>query len=160
MIAALRVWFVNLSNREQWLVGVAGALAGFALLVFGIILPSLSAIDQAEIAHDEAVQRRGRIEAAVQAALAGQPPVAAASDSGNIDLVVTQSAAENGFDLVKSANAARGQMTFRIDQARAPALLAWLTELETQGAVVRSMSLRSGASGRVTVDAQLQMVAR
>lgn len=159
MIVAVRTWFVNLSDREQWLVGVAGVLAALVVLIFGILLPSLSAIDQAEVAHDEAVQRRGRIEAIVEAT-AAQKAAGSPVSGANIDLIVTQGAAEKGFDLIKSANGAPGQMTFRMDQARAPALFAWFAELETQGVEVRSITLRGGASGSLSVDAQLQKVAR
>lgn len=156
MIAVIRLWFAALTRREQWLVGVAGALTAFVVAIFGILLPVLSTIDQAKIDHDEAVQRRGRIIATVDAAQKQQtgPRSTATAD---IDLLIVQNAAENGFDLVKSANSAPGQISFRIDQARAPALLAWLTELEGQNVAVRSVALRSGANSTVTVDAQLQM---
>jgi general secretion pathway protein M len=159
MMAAIRAWYYALSHREQVLLGVAGALAALVVLILGIILPSLAAIDRAKIAHDEAVQRRGRIEATVDAALA-QKPSGRVTGGADIALIVTQGAAEKGFDLVKSANATPGQMTFRMDQARAPALLAWLTELESQGVAVSSVTLRGGANGSVTVEAQLQKVAR
>jgi len=156
MMAAIRLWFAALTQREQWLVGVAGALTALAVSIFGILLPILSAVDQAKIDHDDAVQRRGRIIATVDAAQkmeTGQPSAATA----DIDLLITQNAAEKGFDLVKSANSAPGQISFRIEQARAPALLAWLTELEGQNVVVRSVALRPGANSTVSVDAQLQM---
>ena len=156
MMAAIRLWFAALTQREQWLVGVAGALTALAVSIFGILLPILSAVDQAKIDHDDAVQRRGRIIATVDAAQKMEmgPPSAATAD---IDLLITQNAAEKGLDLVKSANSAPGQISFRIDQARAPALLAWLTELEGQNVVVRSVALRTGANSTVSVDAQLQM---
>lgn len=159
MIISFRNWFVALSEREQWLVGVAGILAALVLLIFGIILPAMSAIENAETAHDEAVQRRGRIEATVAAAT-GQ--IAAVTHTGGaaIDLIVTQSAAEQGFDFVKSANTAPGEMTFRMDQARASALFAWLAELEGQGIEAHTISLRGGPNGSVTVDAQLRQVTR
>jgi general secretion pathway protein M len=156
MMAAFRLWFAALTQREQWLVGVAGALTAIVVSIFGILLPISSAIDQAKLDHDDAVQRRGRIIATVDAAQkmeTGQPSAAAA----DIDLLITQNAAEKGFDLVKSANSPPGQISFRIDQARAPALLAWLTELEGQNVVVRSVALRPGANSTVSVDAQLQM---
>ena len=159
MIAALQTWFAGLSQREQRLVGVAGGLAAIVLLVFGIILPAMSSIDNAKTAHDDAVQRRGRIEATVAAATeqrASGTQVAGAA----IDLIVTQSAAEQGFDIVKSGGAAPGQMTFRMDQARASALFAWLAELEAQGIDTRTITLRGSPSGSVTVDAQLQQVKR
>jgi general secretion pathway protein M len=159
MIVSMRTWFYGLSRRERVLVGIAGALAALVVLTFGIILPSLAAIDRAEAAHDEAVQRRGRIEATVNAALA-QKPSGRVADGADIALIVTQGAAEQGFELVKSGNASPGQMTFRMDQARAPALMAWLTELETQGIAVSSVTLRGGANGSITVDAQLQKVSR
>jgi general secretion pathway protein M len=156
MMAAIRLWFAALTRREQWLVGVAGALTTFVVAIFGILLPVLSTIDQSKIDHDEAVQRRGRIIATVDATQKHQtgPRSSATAD---IDLLIVQNAAENGFDLVKSANGAPGQISFRIDQARAPALLAWLTELEGQNVAVRSVALRPGANSTVTVDAQLQM---
>lgn len=156
MMAAIRLWFAALTQREQWLVGAAGALTAIVVSIFGILLPISSAIDQAKLNHDDAVQRRGRIIATVDAAQKMEmgPPSAATAD---IDLLITQNAAEKGFDLVKSANSPPGQISFRIDQARAPALLAWLTELEEQNVVVRSVALRPGANSTVSVDAQLQM---
>lgn len=159
MIASIRLWFAALSQREQYLVAIAGALTTVVVVIFGILLPLLSAIEQAEADHDEAVQRRGRIVATVDAAQK-QPKSDGAQASSDIDLVVTQGAAEKGFDLLKSPNAAPGEISFRIDKARSPALLAWLTELEAQNIVVHSVSLRSGADGTVTVDAQLGAGAR
>ena len=156
MIAAIGVWFAALTRREQWLLGTAGALTGLVVAIFGVLLPILSTIDQARLDHEEAVQRRGRIIAAVDAAQQQQtrPRSTATAD---IDLLIIQNAAEKGFDLVKSANSAPGQISFRIEQARAPAFLAWLTELDGQNVVVRSVALRPGANSTVSVDAQLQM---
>ena len=156
MIAAIGLWFAALTRREQRLVGIAGALTALAITIFGILLPILSAIDQAKIDHDEAVQRRGRIIATVDA-VQQQKTDPRSTATVDIDLLITQSAAEKGFDLVKSPNSAPGQISFRMDQARAPALLAWLTELEGQNVAVRSVALRPGANSTVTVDAQLQM---
>lgn len=159
MMDKMKIWYSGLSNRERILVSVAGALTAIVILLFGILLPTLSALQQAESGLDEAVQRRGRIEAAVAAA-ALQKPSAALPQQADIDLVVTQGAAEKGFDLLKSANSVAGQANFRIDQARAPALLAWLSELESQGIFVSSITLRSAANGGVSVDAQLRRAAR
>ena len=158
MMAAIRLWFAALTRREQWLVGIAGALAAIVVSIFGILLPIVSAIEQAGIDHDEAVQRRGRLIATVDAAQK-QETRPRSTATADIDLLITQSAAEKGFDLVKSANSAPGQISFKIAQARAPALLAWLTELEGQNVAVRSVALRPGANSTVTVDAQLQMSA-
>ena len=157
MIAAIGIWFAALTRREQLLLGTAGALSGLVVAIFGILMPILSTIDQARLDHEEAVQRRGRIIASVDAAQQQTGPRSAAT--ADIDMLITQSAAEKGFDLVKSGNGAPGQISFRIDQARAPALLSWLTELEGQNVAVRAVTLRPGANSTVTVDAQLQMSA-
>jgi len=157
MIAAIGIWFAALTRREQWLLGTAGALTALVVAIFGILMPILSTIDQARLDHEDAVQRRGRIIASVDAAQQQTGPRSTAT--ADIDMLITQSAAEKGFDLVKSGNGAPGQISFRIDQARAPALLSWLTELEGQNVAVRAVTLRPGANSTVTVDAQLQMSA-
>jgi general secretion pathway protein M len=159
MIAAIRLWFAALTQRERYLVGSAAVLTAVVVGIFGVLLPILASIDQATSDLDEAVQRRGRIVALVESTQ-GQKNGASAATGADISLLVTQSAAEKGFDLIKSANAAPGQISVRIDQARAPALLAWLTELEAQNVAVRTLTLRSGANATVTVDAQLQMRAK
>ena len=162
MIESVRLWVAALTQREKWLVATAGILAGFSIAVFAIIMPALSVVEKAALDLDEAVQRRGRIVAKV-ALTRGQLPVArtaAAAAAADIGLLVTQSAAEKGFDVIKSANAAPGQISIRIDQARAPAFLAWVSELEAQNIVVRTVTLRSGANGTVTVEAQMQMGAQ
>lgn len=159
MIDNLKTWYFALTSRERVLVSVAGVLTAVVVVIFGILLPTMSALEQAESGLDEAVQRRGRIEAAVEAASL-QKPAAALPAQADIDLVVTQGAAEKGFDLLKPTNSAPGQVDFRIEQARAPALLAWLSELESQGTSVSTITMRGGTNGSVTVEAQLRQTAR
>ena len=159
MIESVRLWFAALTQREKWLVATAGILAGLSIAVFAIIMPALSVVEKAALDLDEAVQRRGRIVAKV-ASTQGQLSVARTAAAEDIGLLVTQSAAEKGFDVIKSTNAAPGQISIRIDQARAPAFLAWVNELGGQNIVVRTATLRSGANGTVTVEAQMQMGAQ
>jgi type II secretory pathway component PulM len=159
MIASVRLWFAALNQREKWLVATAGVLTALTLVVFAIILPTFSALEKARLNLDEAVQRRGRIVALV-ASTQGAGTRTGRETASDIGLLVTQSAAEKGFDAIKSGNAAPGQISIRIEQARAPAFLAWVTELEAQNVVVRAATLRSGANGTVTVDAQMQMGAQ
>ncbi|OYY70822.1 MAG: hypothetical protein B7Y00_05260 [Sphingomonadales bacterium 17-56-6] len=159
MIASVRLWFAALNQREKWLVATAGVLSALTLVVFAIILPTFSALEKATLNLDEAVQRRGRIVALV-ASTQGAATRTGHETATDIGLLVTQSAAEKGFDAIKSGNAAPGQISIRIEQARAPAFLAWVTELEAQNVVVRAATLRSGANGTVTVDAQMQMGAQ
>ncbi|MGB5076368.1 MAG: type II secretion system protein GspM [Sphingorhabdus sp.] len=159
MIPFFRTWFVNLSKREQWLVGTAFLFTAALVLVYGIILPSFSALDRARERHEEAVLRRGRIEAVVESAGGYNARTTQASSAG-IDMVIRQSAAENGFDILEAGSAVAGQMTLRIDKARAPALLAWLASLENRAVEVRTIALRPNANGTVTVDVQLQQVTK
>jgi len=159
MIEPVRLWFAALTQREKWLVATAGILAGLSITVFAIIMPALSVLGKAALDLDEAVQRRGRIVAKV-ASTQGPLSVRRTVAATDIGLLVTQSAAEKGFDVMKSANASPGQISIRIDQARAPAFLAWVNELEAQNIVVRTATLRSGANGTVTVEAQMQMGAQ
>ena len=159
MIENLKTWYFALTSRERVLVSVAGVLTAVVVVIFGILLPTMSALEQAKNGLDEAVQRRGRIEAAVEAASL-QKPAAALPAQADIDLVVTQGAAEKGFDLLKPTNSAPGQVDFRIEQARAPALLAWLSELESQGISVSTITMRGGTNSSVTVEAQLRQTAR
>ena len=159
MIAQIRLWFAALTQRERYLVGTASVLTALVVGIFGILLPVVATLKRADTDLDEAVQRRGRIVALVEATQA-KPAGTGAAASNDIGLLVTQSAAEKGFDLIKSANTTPGQISIRIDQARAPALLAWLSELEAQNVVVRGVTLRSGPNATVTVDAQLQMRAK
>ena len=159
MIESVRLWFAALTQREKWLVATAGILAGLSIAVFAIIMPALSVVEKAALDLDDAVQRRGRIVAKV-ASTQGQRSVARTAAAADIGLLVTQSAAEKGFDVIKSANAAQGQISIRIDQARAPAFLAWVNELEAQNIVVRTATLRSGANGTVTVEVQMQISAQ
>lgn len=159
MIESVCLWFAALTQREKWLVATAGILAGLSIAVFAIIMPALSVVEKAALDLDDAVQRRGRIVAKV-ASTQGQRSVARTAAAADIGLLVTQSAAEKGFDVIKSANAAQGQISIRIDQARAPAFLAWVNELEAQNIVVRTATLRSGANGTVTVEAQMQISAQ
>lgn len=159
MMENLKTWYFALTGRERIFVSVAGILTAVVVVIFGILLPTMSALEQAKSGLDEAVQRRGRIEAAVEAASL-QKPAAALPAQADIDLVVTQGAAEKGFDLLKPTNSAPGQVDFRIEQARAPALLAWLSELESQGISVSTITMRGGTNGSVTVEAQLRQTAR
>ena len=101
MIATIGVWFATLTRREQWLLGTAGALTALVVAIFGILMPILSTIDQARLDHEEAVQRRGRIIAAVDAAQ--KPKGQRSAAMADIDMLITQNAAEKGFDLAKSA---------------------------------------------------------
>jgi general secretion pathway protein M len=158
MIASLSNWWTALSSRERWLVGVAGGLAAIVIGWLVIALPLQSALSSSREAHGIAVDRHAavlaRVEAleALQARGAAQPAAATAT----LDLAITQSAAEQGFTLSRNEAQGTNSVVIAIANARAPALLRWLGDLEAAGIGAADLSLRPNADGTVALTATLR----
>ncbi len=158
MMASIRSWWDGLTMRERWLVGAAGGLAAAVLLwlaTFGVA----SALSDAREAHGLAVDRAAGIAARVEAieALQAAPRrTAAAASAATVDIVVAQSAAEKGFTLSRNEAQGGSAASIAIANARAPALLAWLGELEAMGILAGDLSLRPNADGTVALTATLR----
>lgn len=155
-MSAIRTWWDGLTVRERWLVGIAGGMAAAVLLwlaTFGVT----AALSDAREAHGLAVDRAAGIAARVEAieALQAAPRPAAAS-AATVDIVVAQSAAEQGFTLSRNEAQGGGAATIAIANARAPAVLAWLAELEAMGILAGDLSLRPNADGTVALTATLR----
>ncbi len=106
MTERLQNWWIGLSLRERWLVGIAGVLA-LGVMLWGIGRPMVAAFIDLESRHRAAVEREGRVSAKVQL-LAQRPAksLAAAVDAVAIDQYLAQSASEIGLTLDR--NEARG----------------------------------------------------
>lgn len=158
MIASLAHWWTALSTRERWLVGVAGGLTAIVIGWFLIALPLQSALSASREAHGIAVDRHAavlaRVEAleALQARGAAQPAAATAA----LDLAITQGAAEQGFTLSRTEAQGANSVVIAIANARAPALLRWLGDLEAAGISAADLSLRPNADGTVALTATLR----
>ena len=156
MMDAIKTWWLGLSTRERWLVGVAGVLA-LAVLGWAIGRPAAAAFFDLETRHRAAVEREGRVAAKV-ALLAQRPAtsVASAIDAVAIDQFLAQSAGEIGLTLDR--NEARGdrQATIAIATAKAPVLVDWLAGLEGQGFVVDQLTITPAADGTVGMTAELR----
>lgn len=156
MTEKLQNWWIALSVRERWLVGIAGVLA-LGVIIWGLGRPAYAAFTDLEAQHRAAIEREGRVAAKVQL-LAQRPakPLTAALDAVAIDQYLTQSAGEIGLTLDR--NEARGdrQATIAIATAKAPILTDWLAALEAQGFVVDQLTITPAADGTVGMTAELR----
>lgn len=158
MIATLSRWWTSLSTRERWLVGVAAALAVPIIGWFLIALPLQSALSSTREAHGMAVDRHAAVLARVEAlaALEGRGSAGPANATASLDLSITQSAAEQGFTLSRNEAQGTNGVIIAIANARAPALLRWLGDLEAAGITAADLSLRPNADGTVALTATLR----
>ena len=156
MTEKLRNWWVGLSTRERWLVGIAAALA-LGVLVWGLARPAVAAFIDLESRHDAAIEREGRVAAKVEL-LSHRPAksVAATVDAVAIDQYLAQSAGEIGLTLDRNEARGEGQATIAIATAKAPVLTDWLASLEGQGFVVDQLTITPAADGTVGLTAELR----
>ena len=156
MTERLTNWWLGMSRRERWLVGVAGVLA-LGVFVWLLGRPAYAAFTDLEAQHRAAVEREGRVAAKVQL-LAQRPAAAAAtvSSAAAIDQYLTQSAGEIGLTLDRNEARGSDQATIAIATARAPVLTDWLASLEGQGFVVDQLTITPAADGTVGMTAELR----
>lgn len=156
MTERLQNWWIALSMRERWLVGIAGVLAS-GVVLWGLGRPAVALFIDLENQHRAAIEREGRVAAKVQL-LAQRPAksVAAAVDAVAMDQYLAQSAGEIGLTLDR--NEARGdrQATIAIATAKASVLTDWLASLEEQGLVVDQLTITPAADGTVGLTAELR----
>ncbi|MHA4838397.1 type II secretion system protein GspM [Sphingopyxis sp. MSC1_008] len=156
MTERLQNWWIALSLRERWLVGVAGVLA-LGVILWGLGRPAVAAFVDLENQHRAAIEREGRVAAKVQL-LAARPAksVAATVDAVAIDQYLAQSAGEIGLTLDRNEARGAGQATIAIATARATVLTDWLASLEGQGFVVDQLTITPAADGTVGLTAELR----
>jgi general secretion pathway protein M len=160
MIEQLKTWFSGRSQREQNLLAVAAGLAAIVLLVFGLALPVYAAIGSAEKELDTAIQRRGAIEAVVTSAKShpatGSNLGGASSVGGSLEAAISASATAAGFELADGTAIGVDEYRFRLASTKAGALLAWITNLESQGIELSSINLKGGEGGFVSADVRVR----
>lgn len=156
MTEKLQNWWIALSPRERWLVGIAGVLA-LGVIIWGLGRPAYAAFTDLEAQHRAAIEREGRVAAKAQL-LAQRPAksLAAALDAVAIDQYLTQSAGEIGLTLDRNEARGSGQATIAIATAKAPVLTDWLASLEAQGFVVDQLTITPAADGTVGMTAELR----
>ncbi|HUQ14311.1 MAG TPA: type II secretion system protein GspM [Novosphingobium sp.] len=150
----VRTWYVGLTERERWLVTIAGILAAAVLLVFGIALPLGRAHDAAHERHRAAVEASGRLLAQLAALEAPAPQ--GATLAGPIAQVVAASADAAGFVLQSNQPRGNDATLVVLPTARPSAALAWIDGLAAQGIVLESLAMTPAADGSVAVNATLR----
>lgn len=156
MTERLKNWWLGLSQRERWLVGIAAVLA-LGVVLWGLGRPAYAVFVDLENQHRAAIEREGRVAAKVQL-LAARPAksVATAVDAAAIDQFLAQSASEIGLTLDRNEARGAGQATIAIATARAPVLTDWLASLEGQGLVIDQLTITPAADGTVGLTAELR----
>jgi general secretion pathway protein M len=154
MMVGLKNWWTALSLRERVLIGVAAGLV-LAVLLWLAVRAMLGLLDSSAAAHRDAIARAARVEAKL-AMLDQQRAPTANSLAGPLDQLLAQSAGETG--LILDRNEARGERlaTIAIGSARAPALIGWLTGLESQGILIDRLTITPGTDGSVALTAELR----
>ncbi len=148
MTLSIKKWFQALSQREKILVSMAGVLLALTILVYAIILPFLSALEQAADRYEESITRQIVIEhkvALINAPLTdGQSLV-----RGAPDIVVGQSAGEAGFAVSRIDPQTGGRVNIVISSAKSTALFSWLAGLESRAIVTESLSIQPSDGGTI-----------
>ena len=155
MTEGLRNWWTTLSQRERWLVGVAGVLA-LAVLGWALVRPAVAAFADLEERHRAAVEREGRVAAKVR--LLAQRPASGslAADPVAVDQYLAQSASEIGLTLDRNDARGTGQASIAVATAKAPVLIDWLAALEGQGFVIDQLAITPAADGTVGMTADIR----
>ena len=142
-VVRARDWWVALSRREQWLVGILGGLLVLAVLVYGVVKPLQAA--RARALAD--IRTYETLNARLRAAGTLGPRVP--QRTGPAISVVQQSAAGFGLtpQLEQTANGARAVLT----DAPYDAVMNWMADVARSSAVAatRVEIVRAGAAGRV-----------
>lgn len=152
LFAPLRDWYVALTRREQVLVGIAAAIAGALLLVYGLILPLGAAHDEAHERHRNAVMAAGRVMAGLEQ-LENAPP---ARGGGPVAQAVAQIAQGEGLVLQSNEPRGNGGAMVVVPTAAPGSALAFIDQLRRQGILAEQVTITPAADGSVSLNATLR----
>jgi type II secretory pathway component PulM len=153
MIAALQLWWQGRSGREQFLLGSMMALLMVCIGWSGIWDPAQTARLAAEERLSRAVAARNATLGQVAWIKSNKVPATASVPLADL---VTGSANEVGFVLVRSQLEGQNRLTIEIASARAQALLGWLEALNQRGIFVETANLAPKSDGALTVTLTLR----
>ncbi len=162
MMAAALNWWRGKARGEQAFWALLG-LAVLAVLLWLAGRALAGGWTSMAADHRTAVERAARIEAklamleAPQAPQALTPAAAAAGASGKTvrDLLADR-AAEAGIDLTRNDATGDDRAAIAATSLRAPAVLAWLADLEQAGLVIDNLTLTPGVDGTVSLAADVR----
>lgn len=157
MMGRVSAWYIGLTERERMLVSVAGALIALVVLVYGIVLPVGTALDEAAVRHREVTERAGRIAGQIEMLKAAPAPRAAAL-AGPVEQVAGASAQEAGFVVQSNQRRGSDMTVIVIPTARPSAALAWLDTLAGQGLAVEQLTMTPAPDGTVSINVTLRRI--
>lgn len=156
MTALARLWWRQRTRREQRLLFAAAALASSLLLWFALLRPLDKALDDARARHERAVlaladaRARTATIRLLQRARASAVPAPLQVHLGEL-------ASAAGFPVARVDPAGAGQAILVINSARAPALFAWVADLERRhGLIVDRLSARANSDATIAVEISLR----
>lgn len=141
-------WWSARAPREQLLLGLAGLVLIAALLIQGVLMPSLQARDAADQRADEAARTLVRLTRLQQAGATYAPP---ATDAAPAEAATraAQAAADLGLVLRRAADPA-DPLRFAFDPAAPTVVFSWIDRVETElGLTLQSADLASAGAGQV-----------
>ncbi|MBS7458930.1 type II secretion system protein GspM [Coralloluteibacterium stylophorae] len=142
----LRAWWDALATRERRMVGAMLVLVALFVLWYGLVAPLRGFAQAADARHERAL-------ATWRAAQADAAVVAAAPTGAGADAAQVLAAARDAGLAIAREQADAGVLTVRIEQAAAPAVLAWLDVLQREhGTGPLELAARRDA-GALVVDA-------
>lgn len=152
MKALFQTWWRQRGRREQSLLFAAAALAASLLLWIAVLRPLDEALADARARHDRAVLALAdaRAQAATIRHLQRSP---APTMPGPIAGYLGEAAKAAGFPVARVDPGSAGEATLVISAARAPALFAWVGELERRhGLIVDRLSARANSDATIAVE--------
>ncbi len=160
MMANLREWWRERSERERMLLGVLGALLGATLLWLAVWRPLAGGQDNGWARLGEAVDRAAAIDTRL-AQLRTAPRARGEGAGAPLAQRLTQGAAEAGLTLDRATAQGADGMAVTIASARSGALLGWLGRLEAGGVMVETISIAPApTAGALSVQAVLREMPR
>jgi general secretion pathway protein M len=152
MRALFAPWWRDLSQREQWLVGVAGVLAVIVLVWLAVLRPLHAARTGAQARYTTALSTMAEVAAAGKAIRSAE-----VRDRGNtaVPLVelVSDRARAAGLTVETMTTSGDGQVSLRIAAVRPPVVLRWIAEIErNDGVLVEQAVIARNDDATVVVD--------
>lgn len=152
-MGGLKAWFASLSQREQRLIALMGAIAVPVLLWLAVWRPLSNAHEAALDDYRLALDRHGRI-AAMTGNPAGEVPPAPVID-GSLASWLLAHASERGMVLASQEDVAANRADVTLGTASASEAARWLTALEAEGLRVEAIELTPSANGGVDMSATI-----
>ena len=156
MMALLNRFWVERSGREQWMLGVMGALLVMAIFWLGVIRPLADALEAVQARLDQASAEAGPV--ASRAALLANARKAVPPPLGSpVSVAVGQAAGEAGFTLSRLDPQGDDRVVIAISAVKSPVLFGWFGALARKGVFAERVTLRPNSDASLSAEATLRV---